>query len=268
MQASLAYGAAWIEIDVAALADGDFIVLHDIDLASQTTGVGLARDCAAKGARALRFQETELPIALLSDVVDAFVRAGGDCRLQLDLKDELPYGNDEPIERLLRIVEPLRDRVLLSSPADWQLRRFRALDPDFPLGFDPLLYLAWWPPDAPGTDPPPYHTGVHGYRDDHPLAFERDLPVAEYLRLRCEMLLDLVPGIEVLYVHHRLLTHSLADGLNWAEACHDRGIELDAWTMDLSRTGMEANVRRLAASGVDLFTTNTPREMAALLATT
>ncbi len=79
------------------------------------------------------------------------------------------------------------------------------------------------------------------------------------------MLLDLVPGIEVLYVYHQLLARSLDDGFIWADACHARGISLDAWTMDLDREGMDAKVRRLADAGVDMFTTNTPREMSALL---
>ena len=265
VEASLAHGAAWIEIDVAALASDDFVVVHDLDLGSRTTGSGLARDCTVADARMLRFQGGGEPVALLSDVVAAFAEAGGGCRLQLDLKDERPYPNDEPIQRLLRIVEPLGSRVLVSSVADWQLRSFRRLAPDLALGFDPLLYLAWWPPEWMNHDIPPFRNGAYGYLDDHPLAAERDLPPAEYLRRRCEMLLDTVPGIEILYVYHQLLLLSLDDGFNWAEACHARGISLDAWTMDLDREGMDAKVRRLADAGVDLFTTNTPREMASLL---
>ncbi len=51
VEASLAYGAAWIEIDVAALASDDFVVVHDLDLGSRTTGSGLARDCTVADAR-------------------------------------------------------------------------------------------------------------------------------------------------------------------------------------------------------------------------
>jgi glycerophosphoryl diester phosphodiesterase len=108
--------------------------------------------------------------------------------------------------------------------------------------------------------------GAYGYLDDHPLAAAKDLPPARYLALRAEMLLDLVRGIEVFYLYHHVQARSLGDGFKWAEACHARGIQLDAWTLDLDREGMAERVGQLATAGVDLFTTNTPREMAALFA--
>ena len=267
VEASLAYGAACIEIDIAALADSDFISVHDLDLSSMTTGAGLAADCSSSAARDLRYKDTDIPVALLSEIVDAVDQAGDSCRLQLDLKDEHPYLTAEPVARLLRLIEPIADRVILTSGADWQLRAFREIAPSLALGFDPLLYFGWWPPEFPAPEPPPHRMGAYGYLDDHPLAARRDLPTSRYLAIRAEMLLDLLPGIEVFYLYHHVISRSFDDGFDWPEACHSRGIKLDAWTLDLDREGMAERVRRLAHAGIDMVTTNTPREMSELLAT-
>jgi len=69
---------------------------------------------------------------------------------------------------------------------------------------------------------------------------------------------DTVPGISTFYIDHKLIAQSLADGFNWAEALHTRGVKLDAWTLDLGNPVADANARRLLEAGVDQFTTNTP----------
>lgn len=269
VRACLDAGAAHIEIDVAALADGDFLVVHDLDLASQTTGNGLAGQCSADAARGLRIKRrdgivTDYSVPLLSEVIN-LLNQYEDARLQIDLKDERPYENEEPILRLAQIVLPAEGRVIVSSMADWQLRRIAKFAPWLELGFDPGFYLAWWPKDYIDPALPPHRMGAYGYLDDHPLADERIWPAERYLADRAETLLALVPGISTMYVYHGLLAKCLDDGFNWAGPCHAAGITLDAWTIDIGRPGMEERVRRLAAAGVDLFTTNTPRELAALL---
>jgi glycerophosphoryl diester phosphodiesterase len=268
VRACLEAGATTIEIDAAALAGEDFLVVHDLDLASQTTGTGLAREMAIGQARDLRMKRkdgtvTDYPVPLLSEVI-ALLLQYEDTRLQIDLKDERPYENEEPILRLAQIVLPAEGRVIVSSMADWQLRRIAKFAPWLELGFDPGFYLAWWQ-DYVDLALPPHRMGAYGYLDDQPLAAERVWPVDRYLAERAEVLLHQVPGITTFYAYHGLLAKCLDDGFNWAEACRDAGITLDAWTIDIGRPGMEERVRRLHEAGVDLFTTNTPRELAALL---
>jgi glycerophosphoryl diester phosphodiesterase len=270
VRACLEGGAAHIEIDVAALADGDFLVVHDLDLGSQTTGSGLARACTVDEARRLRIKHrdgtvTETHVPLLSEVIALLVQYPG-AKLQVDLKDERPYENEEPILRLARLAKPAEGRVIASSMADWQLRKLRKFAPWLELGFDPGFYLAWWPPEYVDPSLPPHRMGAYGYLDDHPLADSRIWPPDRYLAERADVLLRLVPGITTLYVYHGLLAKSLDDGFNWAEACRAAGVTLDAWTMDIARPGIAERVRRLEEAGVDRFTTNTPRELAALLA--
>jgi glycerophosphoryl diester phosphodiesterase len=71
--------------------------------------------------------------------------------------------------------------------------------------------------------------------------------------------------VSTFYISHVLLAHSLEDGFNWAEALHQAGIKLDAWTLDADDALAIVNAKRLLAAGVDQFTTNTPRALAALL---
>lgn len=266
IRACLEADAYCIEIDIAALADGDFLVVHDLDLASETTGRGKARDYTAVEARELFIRAPEGAasthrVPQLGDVVQLFRDAGGETLLQLDFKDERPYPSDEPLERLLGIIEPVSERVMVSSVADWQLNRLRTMAPSLRLAFDPMFYLAWWPPENVDPALPPRRMGAYGYLDDHPLADVRDMAPAAYLAERCRALLALVPGIHTLFVYHGVLTRALEDGFNCAEACRAAGVDLAAWTLDVRRPGHREVAERLAAAGVEVFTTDTPWEL-------
>ncbi len=271
IQASLDAGAAFVEVDVTALADADYLLVHEPWLEAETSGRGPVARCTSAQAGELRVKHrgalTAYRVPVLSEVVQLFQEQRGLSRLQLDFKNVIPFASDEPLHRLLDLIEPLGERVLVSSGADWQLRKLHTLAPWLTLGFDIMGYLDWEP--AHKTRNPrtyPKHLGAYGYYDDHPLAAARVWTAAEYLRDRCESLMGLVPNVWALYVEHTLLTRSLADGFNWAEALHARGIQLDAWTVDVTDPVAAANAPRLLAAGVDLFTTNTPRALARMLA--
>lgn len=272
--ACLAAHAPFIEVDVTALANDDYLLVHDFELESETSGQGQVSDCTPEQARQLYYQDknniTTFRVALLRDVVRLFQERPGASRLQLDFKNVFPLPSDEPLHRLLNIIEPLGERVVVSSGADWQLRKLRKLAPWLMLGFDIMYYLDWQPPGHP-RDPrvPPKHLGAYGYYDDNPLATARHWSTADYLLDRCESLLGLVPDVSVFYIDHTLLTQSLQDGFSWAEPLHTRGIKLDAWTMDVRAANAGAPIAaeavRLQRAGVDLFTSNTPRALATVL---
>lgn len=270
IRVGLESGAEFIEVDVTALAADDYLLVHDSSLESETTGHGPVATCRPKEARSLRIvhrgSPTDEPVPLLGDVVALFREYPGPTRLQLDYKNAIPFADDEPLERLVRLVEPLGDRVIVSSNADWQLRRLRRLAPWLDLGLDIHFALDWRPPGR-AVDPRaiPRNLGAYGYWDDHPLAWERHGPTARYLADRLGMLVGLVPGVSTFYVEHRFLVQSLDDGFNWAAELHREGIRLDAWTLDADKPLAVANARRLLAAGVDQFTTNTPDELRKVL---
>jgi glycerophosphoryl diester phosphodiesterase len=260
----LAAHADIIEIDVVALAADDYLLVHDSVLQSETDGSGPVATCTVEQARGLKIRDhgvvTDYPVALLGDVVRAFSEAGGPTRLQIDYKNIFPFTDDEPFRRLLQLIAPLGNHVIVSSIADWQLRSLRRLSSDLVLGFDIQIYLDVREPE-PGSYP--RALGAYGYWDDHPLAIGRIWRTADYLRDRCDSLLGLVPGVSAFYVRHQLLTQSLDDGFNWADALHAAGAELDAWTMDSGEA--DASAQRLRDAGVDMFTSNTPLAMGKLI---
>ncbi len=262
--------ASVIEIDVTALASEDFLLVHDPYLESETDSFGPVRALFVAQARGLhckhRGKVTTEPVPVLSDVVKLFQDYSTATRLQIDWKDVLPFPMAEPYERLIKLIEPLGDRVIVSTGADWQLRTLRRLAPSLDLGFDIGNHLDWRE-IGELADPrmPPWKSGAYGYADDHPLAVMRFFSVQDYLLDRCELFMNSVAGLSTFYISHRLLVQSLADGFNWAEVLHTRGIKLDAWTLDVTHPVAVQNAVALLDAGVDLFTTNTPRELAALL---
>ncbi len=270
IRASLDSGAAFIEIDVTALADSDYLLVHDPVLESETSGSGEVGACSSADARTLCFRvggvTTDYHVPLLSDVVALLLEQAGTARLQIDFKNMIPFTSEEPLVRFLHLIEPLGERVIVSTGADWQLRKLRGLAPLLDLGFDIGFYLDW---HEPGTmiDPRAYpkQQGAYGYWDDHPIASVRFWSTANYLADRCETFIGLVNGISTFYISHRLLAQSLDDGFNWADKLHSAGIKLDAWTLDVGKPISEQNAKRLLATGVDQFTTNTPLALAALL---
>ncbi len=264
VRAALEARADIIEIDVVALAQDDYLLVHDMMLQTETDGSGPVSGCSYAHARGLKIVHhgvtTDHPVALLSDVVKTFAEFATPTRLQIDYKNIYPFADDEPLRRLLRLIAPLGDRVIVSSIADWQLRALHRLDPKLALGFDIQLYIDV---RAPEPDTFPRSLGAYGYYDDHPLASARIWRASDYLRERCQTLIGQVQGVKAFYVRHQLLTQSFDDGFNWADTLHAAGIELDAWTMDIGKA--DASALRLRAAGVDMFTSNTPLAMSKLI---
>src|SRR5689334_6879733 len=72
IEACLAANAPFVEVDVTALADEDYLLVHDHRLESETTGHGPVGATPASEARSLYFRTSVQPVArvpLLSDVV-------------------------------------------------------------------------------------------------------------------------------------------------------------------------------------------------------
>lgn len=227
-------GAARVEIDVL-LIDGDFVVTHDRP---------------RRGARLLPLSEV---LAIVRD-------SPGTTLLELDAKDLAPWPA-EAAERLARLVDPVRDRVVVTSPADWNLRRLQRADAAMPIGFDPQLHFDW---TGRRREPLFAPLGAYGYLDAHPLARRRTLPTAEYLRERLGELVRFVPGVREMHLRLALFERMLSDGLHDAVAVlHEAGALADVWTLDAGTPRWRGRLARAVEAGVDVVTTNTPRELAA-----
>lgn len=185
----------------------------------------------------------------------------GPTLLMLDAKDEDPW-RPELALRLARLIEPVRERVFVGTPADWNLRRLRAVDPDVALTFDPMYYI-----EKKGSrERMPRVEGAYGYRDAHPLALRRTVPTAEYLRERLQELLRVVPGITEMHIRLSLFEQMVEDGLDVAAVVHDAGVHLDTWTLDAGTPRWRERLEWAVGAGADIVTSNTPREMSAAMA--
>ena len=270
IEACLQANAAIIEVDITPLHGDDFLLVHDADLEAETTGTGKVAECSPDQAKQYWLKDkgvvTEYRLSLLSEVVAAFRNHPSATRLQLDYKDVFPSVSDERLRRLIHLVEPLGARVIVSSMADWHLRKLKRLALWLDVGFDIGFYLDRQNP-ASTRDPrqPPFQRGVYDYHDDHVLARMKLLPPAAYLAERCDALLGQVPDATIWYVSHHLIARALDDGFNMAVWLHEHGVKLDAWTMDVDKPAAVANAPRLRDGGVDLFTSNTPTALASLL---
>ena len=267
IRASLEANAAFIEIDVTPLLADDYLLVHDSVLEHETSGVGAVGAATVEQARGLTIKTRDGQITsyrppLLSEVVALFLEYPGASRLQIDYKSVYPLAEDEPLRRFVRLIEPLGDRVLTSTGADWHLRWLHQHAPWLDIGFDIGFYLDYR--TAPG-DPrqPPYTLGAYGYHDDHILAKQAFVPAAQYLAERCEILRRAVPEVSTWYVDYHLIGRCLDDGFDLATWLHQRGIKLDAWTLDVGSVP-EAELLRLRAAGIDQFTTNTPQALGRL----
>lgn len=265
IRACLEAGATHIEVDVFPLKHKDYLLVHDAHLERETSGQGRVIETTPYTVQDLFIQHRQVITPyrppLLSAVVRLFEEFDHQAQLQLDFKCLDAFNDDEPLSRLLMLIEPIKDQVIISSTADWHLRRLHALAPDVKLGFDIQLY--WDAPrswDASGV--PPHRLGAYGYLDDDPLADSRTMTSTEYFNARCKILRGQVSSAEVWYVNHHLLIQLLDDGFNLATWLHEHDLLLDAWTLDVGKSDTLEKAVRLLQNGVDLFTTNTPNGLA------
>jgi glycerophosphoryl diester phosphodiesterase len=245
--------AGRIEIDIHSLAGPDYAIFHDRRLETCTDAEGAIGQTTPDTIRGLRFTEhrDDRP-PLLSEVVE--LAQGCRTELQLDLKDWRPMALDR-LRALSRVVEPIKDRVVVSTGQDWNLARLHRVDPEIAFGFDPGHYLDY---AIEGQNLfLPRTMGAYGYRDDHPMAFGRTEATSDYLRERFEMLSLQVPAAREFFLSFRLVLQMLDDGFNVAEWLHARGVQANAWTPDYHRGESKRWMERLAAAGIDRVTTNT-----------
>jgi glycerophosphoryl diester phosphodiesterase len=250
------------EIDLHLLSDGDFLVLHDPTVERTTTGTGAVGDFTRTEAQALRLlvegRPSSLPPPLLSEVVALIQHSPAPTVLELDLLtfQPMPWVR---IEELVRLVEPVKDRVVLNG-YDWNVRRLMEVDRTVPVSYDPAAYLDWVPEGDPEEAELGLPRGAYGYLDAHPLARERLLPVADYLAVRLEAIARLVPGAREAHVRLATFERMLNDGAaDAAGLFHRQGTRLDVWTLNAETPQWRERLARMVDAGVDMISSDTPR---------
>ncbi len=242
-----------LEIDVHSLDGPDYAVFHERRLETETDGEGSIGRTTPEAFRRVHYlhDEADRP-PLLSEVVEA--ARSCEVELQLDLKDWRPMPATR-IRALLDVIEPVHDRVIVSTGQDWNLRRLHRADPELALGFDPGHYIDH---AIEGSDVfLPRAMGAYKYRDDHPMAFGKTETVTDYLSERWETLMVQAPPAREFFLSYLLVLQMLDDGFNVAPRLHERGITVTAWTPDCTSGDSIQVLDRLMASGVDRITTNT-----------
>ena len=245
------------EIDVQLLRDGEFVVFHDDRFDRVTDRSGLVCEATAAEATRARFKDGTHPL-LFPEAIALLAAHEFPKIIELDLKDFDPYTWPQT-EALAKAVQPIKSRIHFSCPADWNLRRLLAVDASLPVSLNPHCYIDT--EDDPEARLP---MGAYGYRDAHPLARGRFSATREYLRDRLGGIMRLVPGVTEAHVRLAMFERMLDDGVgDAAEIFHALGIKVDVWTLDAGTPRWQERLARIAAAGIDIVTTNTPRAVAA-----
>jgi len=264
----LSAGARMVEIDCIPLLDEDFALLHDADLSYDTNGEGRGNELTAGQIKELvylhRGKESSEPVATLSQVIQRLQNANGLQCLQIDLKAHTPL-TENVLRNLLAIIAPLKERVLISSVADWAIRTLRGLDPEVNLGLDPLLYLDVVDESGNTEEYPPFRVGAYGFRDDHPLSAFIWGKTSDYLEARAEALLAQCPEGVMWFIKAQLLLQMQENGFDWLAFLAGKGSRVAAWTLDaVSPQDIDA-AKSLIELGAAAITTNQPTRMGRIL---
>jgi len=268
LEGCLKAGAACIEIDVIPLADGSFALLHDQYLEEETSGEGRAPAMARGQIENLYYKVgdeiSDEKVGFLVKAIDLLEAHPDTNCLQLDLKPFTPLTR-AVLRGFLELLEPVKDRVQVTSVSDWAVRSLARFDPDLALGFDPLLYL-----DIEGEEPrpaevPPFRVGAYGLRDDHPLSAYEWGPLGDYFAARAGALLVQAPEGCEWFIRAELLKMAYDAGFDWIDFLHQNGSRVDGWTIDVDQPEQIELARFLTAHGVDKLTTDTPSRLAVQL---
>jgi len=169
----------------------------------------------------------------LDQALDAFTQAPLDeVKIDLDIKI---CGREDEIAEAIRS-RGLAERTMTSGTELPTIRALGDLAPEFTRGWTIPRVSRDWTKSRVGK--PFVLAGMAAYRARLPRIVRRDAPSL---------------GVQAVWTHHGLATPALA------EAAHDSGCILVAWTVDDARRMLE-----LDAMGVDGICTNDPRLFATL----
>lgn len=268
LESCLQAGAAVVEIDILPLSDGSFALLHDQDLAAETNGAGKAPQMRREAVQDLCYRwngrVTDEKVGFLEDAIDLLSAHPHTQRLQLDLKPFAPLPLPV-LMNLLEIIDPVKERIQVTSVADWVIRALAPVSQGLALGFDPLLYLDLVEETPRPGEIPPFRIGAYGLLDDHPLSAYQWGPPEDYFAARAAVLLAQVPDGCDWFFRAEVLKLALDAGFNWIAFLHQYGSKVDGWTIDVDQPGHIELAQLLVEHGIDALTADIPSRLATQL---
>ena len=268
LQQCLAAGAAVIEIDVIPLADGSFALLHDENLANGTNGEGSTPQMKRSQVEDLYYtthgEVTDEKVGFLAEAINLLKEYPNTRLLQLDLKPFTPL-TQGVLRDFCALIDPVIERIQVTSVADWAVRSLSKFSPELALGFDPLLYLDLVDDESRPDGIPPFRVGAYNLRDDHPLSAFQWGPLGDYFAARAAALLIQVPKGCEWFIRAELLKLALDAGFDWIDFLHQTGSTVDGWTIDIDKPEHIELAQSLVEQGIDKLTTDTPAQLSAYL---
>ncbi len=261
LEESLKAKVSRIEVDIIPLKDGDFALLHDPKLEQICNATGDVTDYSSKEIQSFTYNDSVHRLGTLRQAVELIQEYPLDGFFQLDLKPFAPLTLTS-MSDLVSLIEPIQEKVMVSSVADWGIRLLKRLSPSLKLGFDPLLYLDLVEDEPREEGVPPFRVGAFGYLDEHPLAAQRWGALKDYFEARAEALIQQVPSGITWFINAQLLEEASMAGFDWVHFLQKSGNTVNAWTLDLDRVQLAKN---MVDQGVDYITTNQLKEMEIVL---
>ena len=164
----------------------------------------------------------------LRDIVALVTAVPGPTTVELRLVGTAPL-TWARTEELARLVSPAAKRIVVTSNADWNLRRLRFVAPDLRVGFAPGLYL--------GRDP-------------------------DRLAPRLVDAIRLVPGAREVHLRLETFEAMLDEGVIDAALIHRLGMRVGVETLDTTTARWQDRLTRAVDAGADMIATATPRALA------
>lgn len=238
----LAAGAS-VEVDLLIHADRGFAVLHDRDLRRETTGSGQVGERTAAMLRGLSLidrdgRPTHHSVLLLEDLAALFAdtEIAPNALLQLDFKQRAKDLDAAAITRFADAVAPFADRAILSCGDAAAVATLTSAAPGIRIGYDPC------------------HRG----------AAQLTQRSRDY-RGFVERALRKAPQAEMIYLDAGLVLSAAKRGFDFAEAFHQHGKAVDAYTLGgAANPGMVPVIDQLLDLAVDQMTVDDPEGIALL----
>jgi glycerophosphoryl diester phosphodiesterase len=235
---------ASVEIDMRRHASGGFVVLHDEQLAEETTGRGSVAAQTPEMLRALRIRgndgrPTNISVMLFEHIVSllAAEKIAPEALLQLDFQETAADFSRRDVQSFRDAVMPIRRNVILSA-ADAQAIALLGEGLDLRIGYDPCFDERL--------------TMLFDRGDFHGFVIAA---------------IASSPDAEIYYLRHELVTAADAAGFDLVGAFHREGKRVDAWTIGSADAATAPIVSRLLDLRVDQITTDDPNGLARMIAT-
>ncbi|MBD9626336.1 glycerophosphodiester phosphodiesterase [Ensifer sp. ENS06] len=234
-----------MEVDLRALADGDFLCLHDATLDRETEGTGPVAEATAAVARGFLMRKDDGNLTargpmLLGELAAEMRTAssGSGALMQLDFKDDVGALSQLHFERFRACLADCAHRFVLTGGDAAGLRLLADGLPTLQIGYDPCT-------------------------DETLPTLRRSKAFASF----AHEAIAAAPHAAYVYLEYPIVLAGLEAGVNLVAIFQAAGMKVDAYTLNSDHPDFKATLQRLAEAGTDQITTDEPEVLERLLAT-